>query len=54
MQHNNMQEHIVNTILVSCEQEENQKQITIHRNRDMQMKILTLKHIMEEYIETGQ
>ena len=31
-QHSNMQEHIVNRIPASCEQEENQKQIPIHRN----------------------
>ena len=33
-QHSNMQEYIVNRIPVSSEQEENQKQIPIHKNID--------------------
>ena len=33
-QHSNMQEHTANMIPASCEQEENMKQIAIHRNRD--------------------
>ena len=33
-QHSNMKEYIINRIPASCEQEENQKQIPIHRNRE--------------------
>ena len=33
-QHSNMQEQIVNRIPASCEQEENPKQVPLHRNID--------------------